>query len=75
MENAVSQRAARVKLIKWDSHVCAPFDKVEAASSTPALNRFADEIADVVAAGGTVLTTVPLNEPGTAAIVALVSDD
>ena len=68
-------RPTRVKFIKWDSHVCAPFDKVDAASSTPALSKFADDIAHVLGSGGTVLTTVPLSEPGTAAIVALVYDD
>ena len=68
-------RPTRLKFIKWASNVCAPFDKVDAASRTPALTQFADDIARVVGAGGTVLTTVPLSEPGSAAIIALVYDE
>jgi hypothetical protein len=70
----VPDRPTRLKFIKWDSHVCAPFDKVD-AGSTPALAKFAGDIARVVAAGGTVLTTVPLSEPGSAAIIALLYDE
>jgi hypothetical protein len=64
-----------VKFIKWDAHVCAPFDKVDAASATSELSKFADDIAHLLSSGGTVLATLPLSEPGTAAIVALVQDD
>ena len=68
-------RPTRVKFIKWDSTVCVPNDEINEHSATPDLKRFADDVAHVLGAGGTVLTTVPLSEPGTAAIVALVYDD
>ena len=68
-------RPTRVKFIKWDSTVCVPNDEINEHSTTPHLQRFADDVAHVLSAGGTVLTTVPLSEPGTAAIVALVYDD
>ena len=75
LECIVPDRPARVKFIKWDANVCLPNDRVNAATSTPALDRFVDDIAHVLGSGGIVLTTVPLSEPGTAAIVALVYDD
>lgn len=68
-------RPSRLTFIKWDAHVCAPFDKVDEESRTPALAQFVDDIARVVRTGGTVLTSVPLSEPGSAAIVALVYDE
>ena len=64
-----------MKFIKWDSTVCVPNDEINEHATTPDLERFADDVAQVLSAGGTVLTTVPLSEPGTAAIVALVYDD
>jgi hypothetical protein len=71
----VRDRPTRVKFIKWDSTVCVPDDEINEHSIAPDLQRFADDVAHVLSAGGTVLTTVPLSEPGTAAIVALVYDD
>ena len=71
----MTDRPTRMKFIKWDSTVCVPSDEINEHSATPALKRFVDDVAEVLSAGGTVLTTVPLSEPGTAAIVALVYDD
>ena len=68
-------RPTRVKFIKWDSTVCVPNDEINEHSPNPDLKRFADDVTNVLSAGGTVLTTVPLSEPGTAALVALVYDD